>query len=159
MSAATKSKKGRASSPASHPPISACLGNGIWQTASWTSGDTYEQDLNERTCTCAAGKKQLWCRHLTGALLCSYTLQVRKARAADGVVVRGLLNRGAHKGRPDIEMALLLVAWEEAQAAWSKLQADAPGDEPLAEDGGAYSLSDAEYEAGIRLLSEGRKAA
>jgi hypothetical protein len=159
MSATKTRKQGRASSAAPHPPISACLGNGIWQTQSWTRDDVvFEQNLNERSCTCEAGQKGLWCKHLTSALLCSYALQVRKARAADGVIVRGLLNRGTHKGRPDVEMALLLVAWEEARQAWDKLQAAVPGDDNPPEEG-VVVLTSAEYSAAVALLSEGRKAA
>lgn len=158
MATAVK-KKGRASSPAPHPPISANLGSGIWQTASWTRPEEiFEQDLNQRSCTCEAGQKGLWCKHLTSALLCSYALQVRKARAADGVVVRGLLNRGTHKGRPDIEMALLLVAWEEAKQTWAKLQAETPGDDDPPEEG-VVPLTSAEYRDAVSLLSEGRKVA
>jgi hypothetical protein len=157
--ARTQTKKGRASHAGPNPPTSACLGNGIWQTMSWTRPDeTFEQNLNERTCTCEAGQKGLWCKHLTAAFLSSMALQVKKARAADGVVVRGLLNRGVHQARPDIEMALLLVAWEEALESWKKLQAEDPGDEPEPE-GAAVRITAEEYAAGVELLSEGRKVA
>lgn len=141
-----------------HPPIPASLGNGIWQTASWNDPDTvYQQDLKERTCTCPAGTKGRWCKHLTGALIASFTLQLTKARNADGVVVRALLARGTHRARPEIEMALLLADWHEQLERWDRMQAETPGEEP--EPDGAPALTCSEYKQAVSLLSEGRKGA
>lgn len=155
-----RTTKRGASHPGAQPPVSASLGNGVWQTASWTDPESiYQQDLHERTCTCMAGEKGLWCKHLTAAFIASLALQVKKARAADGVVVRGLLNHGTHQGRPDIEMALLLVAWEEAKREWGKLTAEEPGDDPEPAGGVLTPMSAAERFAAVALLSEGRIAA
>lgn len=151
-----------------HPPMPASLGHGIWQTASWNDPETvYQQDLAERTCTCPAGLKGYWCKHLTGALIASFTLQLKKAKQADGRVVRRLLARGDYQGRTDIEMALLLAAWHDNLADWERLQAETPGEEPEPEPvppapaapGLKILVNAAEYQEGARLLSEGRKVA
>lgn len=98
----------------------------VYQQASWTRDDlTFEQHLPSRTCSCEAGEKGHWCKHMTSALLASFVDNIDVARQMPPALRRKLLSQGTHVGRVDIECALIVAEWEEQRD-----QQNAPEPEP-----------------------------
>jgi hypothetical protein len=85
-----------------------------YQQASWTRDDlTFEQHLPSRTCTCEAGEKGHWCKHLTAAFLAAFVDNCTTAREMEPQLRRKLLKLGTHAERPYIELALCVAEWEK----------------------------------------------
>lgn len=111
MSAAPKKQ---ATWKGSRPKHLTRLSGSVYQQASWTRDDlVFSQHLPSRTCSCEAGEKGHWCKHLSSAFVASFVDSMEVARQMPGQLRRKLLKQQTHAGRPDIEMALLVAEWEE----------------------------------------------
>jgi uncharacterized Zn finger protein len=113
----------------SRPKGLARLSGRHYQQASWTRDDlTFEQDLLHRTCTCEAGEKGHWCKHLTSAFIAAFADNMDTARRMEPALRRKLLRQGTHQGRPEIEVALMVAEYEHQK----NLQNTEPGEKVAA---------------------------
>jgi hypothetical protein len=162
MATTRRNKKIAAAPPM---PCSVKVGPGLYETPSWSDpGTVYRQDLAARTCTCPAGEKELWCRHLTAAFWQSMANALTTGRDADPRDMRKLLKLKARQDRPELEVAMVIQLHAHLQAEWNEKQT--PVEPPPAAAGprpGSWqehsSLTAEQYASGVALLSEGRKVA
>lgn len=111
----------------SRPKGLARVSNHVYQQASWTRDDlTFEQHLPSRSCSCEAGEKGHWCKHLTSSFVASFVDNCEVARQMPGALRRKLLKHGTHQARPDIELALMVAEFEEQRDAHEATPPPAP---------------------------------
>ncbi len=130
-----------------------------YQQASWTRDDlTFEQHLPSRSCTCEAGEKGHWCKHLTSAFVAAFVDQLEVAQTMEPAVRRKLLKTGTHQTRPDIELALMVAEYKHQEA---EQNATPPAPAPEPPPGGGQSQDAYEEECAAidtQLARAGREA-